>query len=157
MAEKEKKEKKPNPLFDLINALFTNKDYVNNITSNVAKQNLFMVLRRLAIQYPEQANLFNDNKVNAMDTIKFWSDYLYCGYTPKWIYTSSKSKTEKKVLSNEDIKLYKKHYGINDKDFHDAMRFYPDDTIKEIKELCSFYKKVNSNRLDNEKDETDNS
>ena len=148
MAEKKKtdKEKKPNPLFDLINALFTNKEYVNNITMETAKQSLFMVLRRLAIQYPIQANVFNDNKVNALDTIKFWSDYLYCGYAPKWVYTSgaTKSKADKSVLSTADIKLYKQHYGINDKDFDAAMRFYPNELIEEIKEINTFYKNINN-------------
>ena len=32
MADKEKKEKKSNPLFDLINALFTSREYVYGIT-----------------------------------------------------------------------------------------------------------------------------
>ena len=38
MAEKEKKEKKSNPLFDLINALFTSREYVYGITAETAKQ-----------------------------------------------------------------------------------------------------------------------
>lgn len=145
-AKKETKEKKPNPLFELINALFTNKEYVNNITAETAKQSLFMVLRRVAIQHPLQANLFNDGKVNALDTIKFLSDYLYCGYTPKWVYTSgaTKSKADKSVLSNEEIKLYKKHHSITNKDFDDAMRFFPDELINEIKEVSKFYKNINS-------------
>ena len=92
MADKEKKEKKSNPLFDLINALFTSREYVYGITAETAKQNLFMVLRRLAIKYPVEANVFNDSKVNPIDVIRFFSDYLYCGVAPKWIYTSVKSK-----------------------------------------------------------------
>ena len=149
----ETKEKKANPLLELINALFTNKEYVNNITYETAKQSIFMVLRRIAIKYPIEANVFNDNKVNALDTIKFWSDYLYCGYPPKWIYTSgaNKSKQLKSKIEPADIKLYKKHYNITDKDFNDAMRFFPDDVILEIKEVKEFYKQLNA--LKNNSDE----
>ena len=141
-------EKKSNPLFDLINSLFTNKEYVNNITMGFAKQNLFMVLRRIAIQYPLQANTFNDNKVNALDTIKFLSDFLYCGYAPKWIYTSASSKTKKKELGTEDVKLYKEKNDITDKDFQDAMRFFPKELINEVKELSELYAKLNSSKID---------
>jgi len=150
--KKEKKEKKTNALFDLINALFTNREYVYNITQETAKQSLFMVLRRIAIKYPVEANVFNDNKVNALDVIKFWSDYLYSGYAPRWVYASgaNKSKASKSKISQEDIKTYKRHYGINDKDFDDCMRFFPDDTIKEIDEICEFYKKVNQKNNENQ-------
>ena len=147
MDDKKKKEKKPNPLFDLINALFTSKEYVDGITAETAKQNLFMVLRRLAIMYPVEANVFNDSKVNAKDVIKFWSDYLYCGRAPKWIYTStqSKKKASKNDITSADIKLYKSHYDITDSQFDDAMRFFPEELISEVKAERDFYKKISGN------------
>ena len=145
MTEKEKKEKKSNPLFDLINALFTSREYVYGITAETAKQNLFMVLRRLAIKYPVEANVFNDSKVNPLDVIRFWSDYLYCGVAPKWIYTSVTSKKKSKDdITSADIKLYKTHNDITDAQFDDAMRFFHDELINEIKAERDLYKKLNS-------------
>ena len=47
MAEAQQK----NTLFELLNALFTNKEYVDSLTDESMKQNLFMVNRRLAIYY----------------------------------------------------------------------------------------------------------
>ena len=56
--------KKPNVLFDTLSALFNNKDYINNLTKETMKQNLFMINRRLAIKYPLQAQIFNNKYVN---------------------------------------------------------------------------------------------
>lgn len=154
MAEKDKKEKKSNPLFDLINALFTSREYVYGITAETAKQNLFMVLRRLAIKYPVEANVFNDSKVNPLDVIRFWSDYLYCGVAPKWIYTSVTSKKKSKDdITSADIKLYKAHNDMTDAQFEDAMRFFGNELINEIKAERDFYKKLNSGKTNEE--ETD--
>jgi hypothetical protein len=80
-----------------------------------------------------------------MDTIRFWGDHLYNGsFIPKWMMTSGKkSETAKKrkgELSKEDIKQYKQYYDICDKDFDAAMRFFPDDTIKEVQELSQYLK-----------------
>ena len=148
MAEKEKKEKKSNPLFDLINALFTSREYVYGITAETAKQNLFMVLRRLAIKYPVEANVFNDSKVNPLDVIRFWSDYLYCGVAPKWIYTSVTSKKKSKDdITAADIKLYKVHNDMTDAQFEDAMRFFGNELINEIKAERDFYSQFDYNSL----------
>lgn len=154
MAEKEKKEKKSNLLFDLINALFTSREYVYGITAEAAKQNLFMVLRRLAIKYPVEANVFNDSKANPLDVIRFWSDYLYCGVAPKWIYTSVASKKKSNDdITAADIKLYKAHNDMTDTQFEDAMRFFGNELINEIKAERDFYKKLNSGKTNEE--ETD--
>lgn len=140
-------EKKDNTLFAIVDALFTSKEYINNITKETAKQNLFMVLRRLAIKYPLQANAFNDSKVNPMDVIRYWSDYLYTGgRAPGWIYTSGTKAKEKKHkrFSTSDIKEYKKYYNINNKDFEDCMRFFPEETEKDIEDLLKFFKETKS-------------
>jgi hypothetical protein len=96
------------------------------------------------IKYPVEANVFNDSKVNAIDVIRFWSDYLYCGYPPKWIYTSvtSKKTKSKDEITKEDIKLYKSHFNITDKQYDDAMRFYPKELIDDVKELRDYFKKL---------------
>lgn len=148
---KGKEEKKPSQLMLIMDALFRDKDYIFNLTKEMAKQNIFMVLRRIAIKYPIEANVFNDGKVNALDTIKFWSDFLYCGFTPRWIYTSGAAKSQKlkSSVTKDQIKLYKKHYEITDKDFDDAMRFFPEQTINEITEISDFYGQIEKLRKEN--------
>ena len=75
-------EKKPNILFDTLNALFTNKEYINDLTKETIKQNIFMINRRIAIKFPLQAQVFNNSKTNAVDVLKSWSDFLYTGQRP---------------------------------------------------------------------------
>ena len=142
-----------NPLNMLINALFSSKEYINDITYETAKQNLFMVLRRLAIMYPLQANAFNQRKVNSLDIIRYWSDKLYTGGRPPgWIYTkgakASESTKSKNDISNADIKKYKEYYDINDKDFEASMKFFPDEVKGEIIELRNFFKNISSGKND---------
>ena len=141
---KVEKEKKTNLLFNITDALFKDKNYIYSLTRESCNQYLFMVLRRVAIKYPIQANLFNDGKCNPIDTIRFWGDYLYNGsYVPNWMKTSGKKSETKKrkgELTNEEIKEYKKYYNIGDKDFDAIMRFFPEETITEVQELNKYLK-----------------
>ena len=151
-----------NILFELLNALFTNKEYVNSMSEETFKQNLFMVNRRLAIFYPLQAQVFNNNKVNPTDVIKFWSSYLYkpnCKYPPKWIYTagatkSKEKKESKKEISNTTIKDFCKYYSLDRKDVDVALQFFKDEMIAEIKEFESFYYKLLKENTNNSSYET---
>jgi len=154
--ECESKEKKPNMLFDIIKSLFTNKGYVANITEQQANQNIFMILRRVAINHPLQANMFNNGKVNALDVIKFLSDYLYCGRVPGWVYTSTSESTKKKKsndITKNDIKEYLEFYDINRKDFEFAMKIYSDESLEEVKEYRDYMKKLKSK---NEQEKSNN-
>ena len=162
ISEEEIKEKKGNPLFEIINALFCNKGYINNMTEQQANQNLFMILRRLAINYPLQANLFNNGKVNALNVIKFWSDYLYCGNVPRWAYTPGTTSKEKKKdykneLSKNDIEEYCEFYDIEKKSFDFALKIFTEEAVNDVKEFKTYIKQLNSNinekDSDNERDD----
>ena len=98
-----------------------------------------------------EANVFNDSKVNPIDVIRFFSDYLYSGVAPKWIYTSVKTKNVSgDNITPSDIKMYKSHYDVTDAQFDDAMRFFHDELVDEIKSERDFYKKINNNRANEE-------
>ena len=97
-------EKKPNILFDTLNALFTNKEYINDLTKETIKQNIFMINRRIAIKFPLQAQVFNNSKTNAVDVLKFWSDFLYTGQRPPgWIYTAGAVKSQSKKDAKKEM------------------------------------------------------
>lgn len=134
-------DKKPNILFDTLNALFTNKDYINNLTAESIRQNIFMINRRLAINYPLQVQVFNNSKVNPVDELKFWSDFLYnSSRPPKWIYTvgAAKSQAKKESKNNISVSLIKdycKQYNISIKDIQSALRFYKEETENDILEF----------------------
>lgn len=144
-AEPEKVEKK-NILFDILNALFINKDIIKNLTNESARQNLFMINRRLAIKYPAQAQLFNISNLNAKDVIMSWSDFLYCGSVPKWIYTpgAAKTKAAAKNFIQQDavVRRFRNYYAIGKRDMDACIRLFPDDTEEELKAFVKFEKEM---------------
>lgn len=151
--EKKTREKKPsNDLFGLINALFTDKEYVANLTAEAKRQLLFMVNRIVGIKYPLQARLFNVPKVNAADVIDFWSDFLYTGakYGHNWIYTKITKKdaknTEEKIPASL-LKKYCAYYNYSMKDVETALKFFHDGMINDLKD----FEKLNNYLEDEQK------
>ena len=146
------KEKKPNVLFDTLAALFNNKEYINGLTKESIKQNSFMINRRLAIMYPLQAQVFNNSKVNPVDVLYFWSDYLYNGkFPPRWIYTAGAAKSQakndnKKEITTAQIKAFCNRYGYSMKDIDSALKFFPKEIVEEIKEYNKIAKQDESNQ-----------
>ena len=146
------KEKKPNVLFDTLAALFNNKEYINGLTKESIKQNSFMMNRRLAIMYPLQAQVFNNSKVNPVDVLYFWSDYLYNGkFPPRWIYTAGAAKSQakndnKKEITTAQIKAFCNRYGYSMKDIDSALKFFPKEMVEEIKEYNKIAKQDESNQ-----------
>lgn len=145
---------KRNVLNEIVDAIFRDKSYIESMTEQQASQNLFMVLRRIAIKYPIRANLLNKSKVNAKDVIKFLSQWLYepSGVKPSWVYTSGAKKEQEKKdatssISKADIKDYIDYNGINRKDFESAMKLFPEELIEDVKEHVSYFKKINSSKI----------
>ena len=149
-------DKKPNILFDTLNALFSNKEYIANLSNESIKQNIFMINRRIAIQYPLQAQVFNNNKVNPIDVLKFWSDFLYTGRRPPgWIYTagaakSQAKKAEKAKVSPAMVKDYSLRNNISQKEVLSCLRFFPEELLEEITEYEELKKQINSYEKNNQ-------
>lgn len=128
--------------------LVNGKAYIANLTPETAKQNIFMVNRRLAIKYPMQVQAFNIPCINALDELKFWSDYLYCGSKPGWTMTkgvakASTAKKASKSYSGADARRYADAYCISMKDLAAAERFYPEQTAAAILEYKKIIESVN--------------
>ena len=111
-----------------------------------------MINRRLAIMYPLQAQVFNNSKVNPVDVLHFWSDYLYNGkFPPRWIYTAGAAKSQakkddKKEITAAQIKAFCNRYGYSMKDINSALKFFPAEIIEEIKEFNKIAKQDESNQ-----------
>jgi len=147
-------EKKKNILFEILNALFNDKEYINNLTNETIKQNIFMINRRLAIKYPLQAQVFNNSKINPIDLLKFWSDFLYTGgRAPGWLYIAGANKSQakkdaKKLVSSSLIREYCNYYKVSDKDVDAAIKFFPEEMLSDLKEFESFYKELKNNYVE---------
>ena len=147
-------EEKKNSLYDIINAIFCNPKFISELTNESARQNIFMTMRILGIQYPDKINYFNIPKTNPLDILKYLTISLYMGKDsrpPQWIYTSGKkAAAEKKnvYFTESEIKEYIKYADITRKDFNDMMRFMPEQTIQKVTERIEYMKKINSNKND---------
>lgn len=145
-----------NILFEILNSLFTDKEYINNLTPQAMKQYAFMINRRIAIQYPLQAQVFNNNKIYSPDVVKFWSDFLYTGKRPpKWIYTagaakSQAKKNEKSKVTSTMIKEYSLKHNISQKEVNTALRFFTEDIVNEMLEYEEIKKQLNAYEKDND-------
>lgn len=146
--EPEKVEKK-NILFDILNALFINKDIIKNLTYESAKQNIFMINRRLAIKYPLQAQLFNRGGMNPKDVVMCWSDFLYAGSVPRWIYTPGAAKTKSSVkdLVNQEpvLKRFRTYYSLSKRELDSCIKLFPAETEAELKAFVKFEKEISKN------------
>jgi hypothetical protein len=134
-------------LFDFIKVIFTNPLEYSSTTAGEKRKHYFMCQRRFAIQFPMQANALQHLKINQSAVIDFWQTFLRRQYksVPGWMYTKGVKKTqeikEKKLtVSNELIKEYCKYFKLDPKTVKDALEYYPNDMIKELKEFETILK-----------------
>ena len=144
-----KKLSKPKSIspFDIIGMIFTNRESFNNLSNLILSKNFFMINRIFAIQFPLQAQLFNNLNVSKSDVIKCWANFavtkLGYGKIPSFVYTKgAKAISQIKNTDNIDKDLkeqYCKHYNISLKDFDDMLYFNHDNTIKHINQFDSIF------------------
>ena len=135
--------------FDLIKIIFTDSSQYNDIPRGEKQKHYFLLQRRFAIQFPMQANVLQSLKINQSAVIDFWHIFLrkQYKYVPNWMYTKGVKKTqevkEKKLtVSNELIKEYCKYMKIDPKSVKDALEFWPDKMIEELKEFEKMLKQI---------------
>jgi hypothetical protein len=128
--------------FDIIKIIFENPDGWKDVTSLDKKKIFFAINRRFSINYPMQVNVLQHLKINPVDAMDYWQHFLSNKHnkTPYWMYAKGVKKTqetkEKKInISQELIDQYCRIYEVDKKSIEDALVFFPDETIKELK-MC---------------------
>ena len=128
--------------FDIIKTIFTNPIDYSSITPGEKRKHYFLLNRRFAINFPMQANALQHLKINQSAVIDFWQNFLRKQYkfVPGWMYTKGVKKAqevkEKKLnISNETIKEYCKYFQVDSKSVKDALQFYENDMINELKQF----------------------
>jgi len=134
-------------LFDVTKIIFENPKEWKTVTKGEKRKFYFPIQRRFAIQFPMQANVLQQLKINQADVIDFWQYFMKKRYnrTPGWMYTKGIKKTkqekEKKInISSALIDKYVKMNKIDKKSIYDALEHYPDLMKKELK---AFEKMIN--------------
>jgi hypothetical protein len=122
-------------LFDVIKKIFDRKESSWLEVSKMDKtRNFFMINRIMSIQFPMQANQFNKIRVTPYTVINWWHDTLSPRFTsqPKWIFTKTKKKEEKKDTSKKSLdftdseKFVREKFGVSKRDLDQIKKFYPE-------------------------------
>ena len=129
-------------LFELTKAMFESPATYADATKGDKRKNFFMINRRMAINFPKEANLLQHIRINMEGVVDGWQRFLRTKYTktPFWMYIQGVKKAqeakEKKInISNETVQEYCKFYSVDPKQIKDAIKFYPDEMSKELKEF----------------------
>jgi hypothetical protein len=129
-------------LFDFIKVLFTDPGEYSKVPAGEKRKQFFMIQRRMAINFPLQASVLQQNKINQSAVVDFWQRFVrkQYKYVPGWMYTKGVKKAqefkEKKTSVSESlITEYSRYFKIDRKSIVDALEFYPDQMIKQLKDF----------------------
>ena len=127
-------------IFDITKAIFESETNYKEVTNVEKSKNFFMINRMFARKYPQQANILQHIKINSISVVDFWQQFLSKQYnkTPYWMFIKGIKKTQevkekKQTISNDIIKEYCKSYKIDRKTVDDALLFFNEEIVKELK------------------------
>lgn len=125
---------------DIVDAIFTDRQFIYDLTKETAKNSLFPVNRRIAIKSPDMVNAFNIPCINEADVIKFYCDIFCSGRKPGWLFTpgakkASDKKKEKDAVTKDQIKRYRDFYNLSQREVEERLALITDYTIGQIKML----------------------
>lgn len=143
---KEKIEKiaKPKAIgpYDIIGMIFTDIAKFNTLSKSILAKNYFMVNRVFAIQYPLQAQCFNNQSVDPALVIRSWASFanrnLPYGRIPSFVFTKGSKKaadaeTIKNICTKEEREAYCEYFNISFRDFDDMNEFVPTNLEEHIR------------------------
>ena len=128
-------------LFDFIKVLFEKPAEWPKVTNYEKSKFFFMLNRICSIQYPVQANMFNNIKVSKTDVADYWQENLRKIFkrTPEWVWPKKKAeaKTAKlKKPSAEAIQMYLSRYDMSERELTESIKLFgADQTYAPIKQL----------------------
>lgn len=124
-------------LFDLIKKVFDRNSNWGAIKTYDKSKNFFMINRFMSINFPMQANLFNNRHIVSSSAVDSWKDVLNRLFTkpPSWMYTKTKKKEtsgSKKHPEKATVLEWMRLNGLSKRDLESMMEIMPDETTKEI-------------------------
>lgn len=124
-------------LFDLIKKVFDRNSNWGAIKTYDKSKNFFMINRFMSINFPMQANLFNNRHIVSSSAVDSWKDVLNRLFTkpPSWMYTKTKKKEtsgSKKHPEKATVHEWMRLNSLSKRDLESMMEIMPDETIKEI-------------------------
>jgi len=138
-------------LFDLTKQLFDRSSKWENVKPYEKSKNFFMVNRFMSINFPMQANLFNNRHITPSSAVDSWRDVLNRLFTkpPSWMYTKTKkfpSPGGKKQPDKETVQEWMKINKASKRDLESLMALIDEETMKEIGGFEKMLKEKNNGK-----------
>ncbi len=128
-------------LFEFTTALFNQPWKWTKFTRTDKTKNFFMTSRFMAIAFPLQALPLNHIKINMPAAMNFWQGFIRQRFNkvPFWMrlrgsVKKQKEKTAMAKVSNKQVESFAKSHGFEARSVKESLNFYPEETIKEIKQ-----------------------
>ena len=137
-------------LFDIIKKIFDRNSKWDAIKTYDKSKNFFMINRFMSINFPMQANMFNNRHIVSSSAVDSWKDVLNRLFTkpPSWMYTKTKKKEgkEEKKIDFSDYEeaesFIMKRFEISKREISDLKKFYPQKYESWIKEISTQLKSI---------------
>lgn len=128
-------------LFDLTKIMFEKPGEWAEVSPSDKRKWFFLINRRFAIQHPIQAAALQHIRIDQTSVMDFWQKYMYKTYggrTPHWMFIkgvkqAKETKETKIKVSDALVTAYAKKMEIDKKSIYDALEFYPDSILQELK------------------------
>lgn len=113
-----------------ISQSFFNKRDWDKISNEDKEYSFFIFNRYFSKKYPEYAQTLNIKSIDKVSSMNIWYHFMIDKPYPKWFWSKSKNKTNKKLISKNDYNLLIKRLMINNHDL-DYLIENNEDFIKE--------------------------
>lgn len=136
-------------LFDLIKKIFDRGSRWEDIKPYDKAKNFFMINRFMSINFPMQANMFNNRNIVTSSAVDSWRDVMNRLFTkpPSWMYTKTKKKASpgsKKHPEKATVHEWMRLNGLSKKDFDSMDELMHDELMKEILSFEKMLKEKNN-------------
>lgn len=127
--------------FDILKLMFTNRLEFWKISDDILSKNYFIINERMSIQFPMQAAVFNHLKINPVQVVKCWTEFIQKkGYNsvPGFIFIQGKKKAadtnlvKKKKFPEKTLEEYAWYLKVSIKELRFAFDLYPLEMSNEI-------------------------
>lgn len=115
------------------NTIFRNPENWIYVNDELKKKYFFIFNRYFSKKYPEYAQMLNDKLQDEISGMNLIHAFLSKKSYPKWFWSKSEKKAEKKVFSDKEILSLKQKFELTDAEIEILILYHNDDVKEELK------------------------
>ena len=128
----------------IVDFIFKKKEEYKKLSNEDKEKFFFIINRKFARGYPQNAQFFNDKSIDKASAMDIWYHFFIKKRVqgiPSWYWTPKKEKEkEKSVATKSDIEFLMSFYDIKERDVYFLIKNYPDEVTEELKKYHKFEK-----------------